>query len=545
MSRPISSSSESHTSPTYPTHFSPSIHLDQRLSAYFDTDIPKTFSRVPSPLHPLDARPSNIHHGYASSYPSTPDHVASQPAPSGTSQTHFTSRESRKQKAHVASACINCKRAHLSCDIQRPCVRCVATGKQDSCVDVQHKKRGRPRLRDDRDLAAEESANEGPHRQKSTGTLPSSQTRLTAKARIRRSETYSINPQGNEGPSTLAPPSPLRTGFTYHPPPNVNIQTPYEVPMAYMDLDFVFLRANSSFERIMLGGQESRGRHLSDVALPADKSDFQSIQDRLRREREEREPSYMPPILQPGLASISGVSDGDVDRLSQGFSDHTYTWINRRLTSSDRSVFPARVRLAKANVYFVVVTLPSFRPIDPPPIPRVTVASLVPPFSRERTMSYPPEAPGPPRRDESHSAPPRMFLPSPSVGPEIKSSSSKPPHLQSTLPPPPAQLSYAPPQQPQPQVMSKTVHPPLLLQPTAEHNPALLQTPTSSDRPATSPGMLQLPSLHHHNASPMPGLSAPKLGEITRRSPGWASEGDERSSPRKRRRLGINDMLIS
>ena len=35
-----------------------------------------------------------------------------------------------RTKAHVASACVNCKRAHLSCDIQRPCTRCVATGKQ-------------------------------------------------------------------------------------------------------------------------------------------------------------------------------------------------------------------------------------------------------------------------------------------------------------------------------------------------------------------------------------------------------------------------------
>ncbi|KAK9451482.1 uncharacterized protein V1518DRAFT_14015 [Limtongia smithiae] len=33
----------------------------------------------------------------------------------------------------------------------RPCQRCVNLGKQDTCVDVQHKKRGRPRLRDDSD----------------------------------------------------------------------------------------------------------------------------------------------------------------------------------------------------------------------------------------------------------------------------------------------------------------------------------------------------------------------------------------------------------
>ncbi|KAK6363467.1 hypothetical protein TWF730_000899 [Orbilia blumenaviensis] len=54
----------------------------------------------------------------------------------------------RRAKAHVPSACVNCKNAHLACDVQRPCPRCVSTGKQDSCVDVEHKKRGRPRLRD-------------------------------------------------------------------------------------------------------------------------------------------------------------------------------------------------------------------------------------------------------------------------------------------------------------------------------------------------------------------------------------------------------------
>ena len=43
-----------------------------------------------------------------------------------------STRTGRKSKAHVASACINCKRAHLSCDVQRPCARCVASGKQVS-----------------------------------------------------------------------------------------------------------------------------------------------------------------------------------------------------------------------------------------------------------------------------------------------------------------------------------------------------------------------------------------------------------------------------
>ena len=39
-------------------------------------------------------------------------------------------RTTRKNKAHVASACINCKKKHLRCDNARPCRRCVQSGKE-------------------------------------------------------------------------------------------------------------------------------------------------------------------------------------------------------------------------------------------------------------------------------------------------------------------------------------------------------------------------------------------------------------------------------
>ncbi|KAL7418458.1 hypothetical protein Q5752_006916 [Cryptotrichosporon argae] len=49
-------------------------------------------------------------------------------------------------KANVSSACGPCKRAHLACDIARPCKRCVNMGKPELCEDVPHKKRGRPKV---------------------------------------------------------------------------------------------------------------------------------------------------------------------------------------------------------------------------------------------------------------------------------------------------------------------------------------------------------------------------------------------------------------
>ena len=38
----------------------------------------------------------------------------------------------RRAKAHVPSACVNCKKKHLACETKRPCNRCVQTGKEVS-----------------------------------------------------------------------------------------------------------------------------------------------------------------------------------------------------------------------------------------------------------------------------------------------------------------------------------------------------------------------------------------------------------------------------
>ena len=50
-------------------------------------------------------------------------------------------RTSRKPKAHVASACVNCKKKHLRCDSTRPCRRCVQSGKE-VCESSRSRRRG-------------------------------------------------------------------------------------------------------------------------------------------------------------------------------------------------------------------------------------------------------------------------------------------------------------------------------------------------------------------------------------------------------------------
>ena len=38
----------------------------------------------------------------------------------------------RRAKAHVPSACVNCKKKHLACETKRPCNRCIQNGKEVS-----------------------------------------------------------------------------------------------------------------------------------------------------------------------------------------------------------------------------------------------------------------------------------------------------------------------------------------------------------------------------------------------------------------------------
>ncbi|TPX32503.1 hypothetical protein SmJEL517_g04400 [Synchytrium microbalum] len=57
----------------------------------------------------------------------------------------MTAAEMKKaQRKNIPNACTNCKRAHLACDLSRPCNRCASMGRD--CTDAVHKRRGRPRL---------------------------------------------------------------------------------------------------------------------------------------------------------------------------------------------------------------------------------------------------------------------------------------------------------------------------------------------------------------------------------------------------------------
>ncbi|KAL5338306.1 hypothetical protein BJX70DRAFT_206007 [Aspergillus crustosus] len=99
--------------------------------AFVSTRVPPSFTRQVSSQFPTATYPQPTF----------------QPTTANPGSRVLPQKTTRRTKAHVASACVNCKKKHLGCDPARPCRRCVLSGKEASCVDVTHKKRGRPPLK--------------------------------------------------------------------------------------------------------------------------------------------------------------------------------------------------------------------------------------------------------------------------------------------------------------------------------------------------------------------------------------------------------------
>ncbi|GAB7352455.1 hypothetical protein MBLNU459_g2865t1 [Dothideomycetes sp. NU459] len=129
------------------------------------------------------------------------------------------------------------------------------------------------------------------------------------------------------------------------------------IPTAFLDLDLVLVKVNTAFQQLIGGTQDISGVRLSDIAKPAEGDSFQNARNRLREEREAKDPSYLPPILRGGVDPVSGITDANVDEVTRGFADQHYSWTFRLATGTEQ-ILQIRVRLAKTSHYFVTLLLP-------------------------------------------------------------------------------------------------------------------------------------------------------------------------------------------
>lgn len=439
---------------------------------------------------------------------------------------------------------------------------------QDTCVDVQHKKRGRPRLREESEFGVQRSegkavtAGQPPALQSSPTPAP---VRPILGTRRQRAESLrSLASQTSDESYALTGSTParsragtLQSPFSSQRPPEPGHRhrSSYEIPTALLNTDFVIVRANRPFQQIMFAGRDVGGRHISEIAAPADNESFQAIRNTLRAEREARDLTYMPPILQPGQDPISRIPEAEADQYTGGFNEHHYTWAKTQMGPAGES-FPARVRLAKANTYFVVVTLPSFRPVEPAP-PAFggflhSAAPMQPMLSAYDTA----------RQSAVYSAPPMAAYPAQtSIAPMQPGPSVGVPPASYTYPPPPQPqmhpaVSRAPPhsvlqpflpqqQPPAPPPRIGPAAPPTprlrVREPPAETSAFTPRSAPTESLPILEPSELQLPPISLAPTTTTVAASARRAQQAE--SSEEDGEGQSLRSPRKRRRLGIDDVL--
>lgn len=277
---------------------------------------------------------------------------------------------------------------------------------------MQHKKRGRPRLRDDREFARPDQG-----RQASSqilGAVPASvseafahQSPYTALHSHRTSEssqTIARTAQEDSNLSNTRPPPSLGSGgglsigtgsyggltvSSYSAGPNLACQS---LPVAFLNLDLVIQKSNQAFQDLVSFLGDVRGRSLGDLIEPEQNEALQHLRNKLRDERDVRDPAYMAPITSlgqdPMQSAMESLVDRDVEHVSRGFTDIPIT-LQFRLPSGQCQSLQAHVRLAKTSLYFATLVVRS------PPRSIGPHLTQLPPTPARGSMSAPNT--GPPR----------------------------------------------------------------------------------------------------------------------------------------------------
>ncbi|MCJ1275734.1 hypothetical protein MMC21_003537 [Puttea exsequens] len=307
----------------------------------------------------------------------------------------------RRAKAHVPSACVNCKKKHLACETKRPCNRCIHTGKESSCIDVQHKKRGRPRLREEdhnRDIAFGGDYTPGDFYPDPNGALAEQQSSQRRSKTYRELRSQPESSYGSQRPRTSDPTYSQQhygTGNAAYPlSPTANAYFHESIPTVLLTTEFVVAQHNRAFSEALSLPLALRGRTLLDLVVPAEREKIQRLQSAMRTElREATHTSHMR-SGPSSRASMPVIEHLDIAHATAGFRTRSEYW-TFRLSGHHTRGFPISISLAKDGAYFVVLTLvqgaTSLQGIQSPPMHQLVLSTPGLPSSTLRSVQSPPQ----------------------------------------------------------------------------------------------------------------------------------------------------------
>lgn len=233
---------------------------------------------------------------------------------------------------------------------------------QSSCIDVEHKKRGRPRLRDERDQRVEGSHLE--HHHSSAPMEPPFVSPVLSSPgrghqRVGSYRELRSQPGIYHHAHQMGVPMSQSYDLGSFRPSAPNLDVSPIPPIAVLNIDLVIARANNAFHEAIAPGVNLRGRPLLDLVSPSHATEIQGLQSQLRAERDTKDPTYLPPIHGSAhdLDAITSIDDKDLPAATQDHIDRKLYWTFRTSSGQQRN-FHFSVKLARTTFFFVVLMLP-------------------------------------------------------------------------------------------------------------------------------------------------------------------------------------------
>ena len=239
-------------------------------------------------------------------------------------------------------------------------------------MDVQHKKRGRPRLRDEDNNRGATYGSDYSH----PHLYPAQPDAMAMQGSSQRHQYRMPYRELRSQPDTAYGPGPVDRADlsrSYHPGfPGLDpvqsystsqglrsIQNIPEVnPTALLTLDFVISRSNTAFRDALTLRTQVEGKALKDLVIPSEKEKIQRLQNSLRTEMQQ---SAQSPYLRASMgeyASSNSPEEHDLFESTVGFTPRSEYWTFRLPNGQSRG-FPISISLAKTDAFFVVLTLVS------------------------------------------------------------------------------------------------------------------------------------------------------------------------------------------
>ena len=232
------------------------------------------------------------------------------------------------------------------------------TSHQASCVDVQHKKRGRPRLREEDSLREAAYANEYVRAEDYTGrggiiTIPQPGRPKSKSYRELRSQPGGVSDQR---PNTSDPA--YSNGHYHHGQPvsHAPLFSSASVPTVLLRPNFIVAQHNTAFAQALALTVNARGHSLADLVVPSEREKLHRLQNALQAEMLNATRLPLTSGRLESWASVPPIENLDIGRATAGFQTRSEYWTFRLPKEQSRG-FPISISLAEAGTHFIVLTL--------------------------------------------------------------------------------------------------------------------------------------------------------------------------------------------